>query len=65
MARPEIGFIGIFDNYIAVTVKLYNGTKSSGNFATVKRRATNANGILIGSVHNKPPLDTRYYEVDL
>ena len=62
---PDVDDIGIFDKYIGVTVKLDDGTNSGGNITTMKRRATDANGFLIGRAHNNPLLYTREYEVEL
>ena len=43
----DVDYIGIFDKYIGVTVKLDDETNSGGNIATVKLHATNANGFAI------------------
>ena len=62
---PYIDDITSFDKYISVTVKLDNENIIGGNIATLKWRATDANGFTIGRAHNNPLLDTRDYEVDL
>ena len=63
--HPDIDEIGSFNKYIGVTVKLDNETNSGGNIATVKRRATDANGSAIGKAHNNLILDTREYDIEL
>ena len=57
--RPEVDDIRRFDKYIGVTAKLDVGPNSCGNIATLKQRATNANGFVIVCAHNNPLLDTR------
>ena len=63
--RPDVNYIGSFDKYIGVKVKLDDGTNSSGNISTVKQRSTNANVFAIGRAHNNPLLDTKEYEIEL
>ena len=58
---PDVHEIGIFENYISMTVKLDDETNGGGNIATVKRCSTDANGFSIVRAHNNPLLDTREY----
>ena len=55
----DVGDIGSFDNYIGVTVKLEDITKSAGSIATMKWHATNENGFSIVRAHNNSLLDTQ------
>ena len=45
--RLDVDYIGSFNKYIAVTVKMDDENNSGGNIGTVKRRATDTNGFAI------------------
>jgi len=54
-----------YDQYIGATYKLDEATNNGGNLATVKRRATDIHGNMIGKSNANPLLDTALYEVEL
>ena len=45
--RLDVDYIGSFNKYIVVTVKMDDENNSGGNIGTVKRRATDTNGFAI------------------
>ena len=57
--RPDVNYIGSFDKYIGVTVKLEDVTKIAGSIATMKWHAPDENGFSIVRAHNNSLLDTR------
>ena len=63
--RPDIDYIGGFDKYIGMTVKMEDETRFGGSIATMKRYATYENKFAVVGARNNPLMDTQEYEFQL